>query len=116
MEIQFLSDKSTEQLKKAIALFKKYRTVFSEGDVAPIGEKPSGRSFTGFYIKNGREEYALVFREVTDKASHVFMLPSEKTSAVALASNADVTAQMSDGMLKVEFSKQRAYAFIKLSW
>ena len=115
MEIQFLSDKSTEQLKKAIALFKKYRTVFSVGDVAPIGEKPSGRSFTGFYIKNGSEEYALVFREVTDKASHVFMLPSEKTSAVALASNADVTAQMSDGMLKVEFSKQRAYAFIKLS-
>lgn len=115
MEIQFLSDENTEKLKKAIALFKKYRTVFSEGDVAPIGEKPSGRSFTGFHIKNGAEEYALVFREVTDKASHVFMLPSKKTSAVALASNADVTAQIDDGVLKVKFSKQRAYAFIKLS-
>lgn len=114
MEIQFLSDENTEKLKKVIDLFKEYRVVFSESDVAPIGEKPSGRSFTGFYIKNGSEEYALVFREVTDKASYVFMIPSEKTSTAVLASNADVTAKIDDGALKVEFSKQRAYAFIKL--
>ena len=98
-----------------ISVFKKYNTVFSEGDAAPIGETPSGRSFSGFFIRHGAEEYALVFREATEKDTGVFLIPSEKTNVELICSNADIAAQTDSGVLKVKFSKQRAFVFVKLS-
>ena len=113
--MQFLSDENTEKLKNIISIFKKYRSVFSEGDVSPIGEKPSGRSFTGFMIKHNDDEYMLVFREVTEKESGIFFVPSEKTSIEILYTNTEVSAKIDEGILKVNFSKPRAYALIKLN-
>ena len=115
MEMQFLSDENTEKLKNIISIFKKYRSVFSEGDVSPIGEKPSGRSFTGFMIKHDDDEYMLVFREVTEKESGIFFVPSEKTSVEILYTNTEVSAKIDEGILKVNFSKPRAYALMKLN-
>ncbi len=115
LEMQFLSDESTEKMKNVISVFKKYRDVFSEGDVSPIGEKPSGRSFTGFMIKHGDDEYVLVFREVTEKDVGVFFVPSEKTSAEILYANTNVSAKIDECVLKVDFSKPRAYALMKLN-
>ena len=115
MEMQFLTDENTEKLKKMISVFKKYNKVFSEGDVAPIGEIPSGRSFSGFFIRHGSDEYALVFREATEKDTGVFLIPSEKTNAEIICSNADVTVCADSGVLKAKFAKQRAFVFMKLS-
>ena len=98
-----------------ISIFKEYHAVFSEGDAAPIGDTPSGRSFAGFFIRHGVEEYALVFREATEKDTGVFLIPSEKTNAQIICSNADIVAGIDSGVLKVKFSKQRAFAFVKLS-
>ena len=114
METQFLSEKSREGLKKIVAFWKSHRDLFTECDAAPIGEMPCGRSFTGFYLKHGEEEYALIFREAAEKNVGIFTLPSEKTGAEVLLSNADVKVQLDSGVLKAEFSKQRAYAFVKL--
>ena len=114
METQFLSEKSREGLKKIVPFWKSHRDLFTECDAAPIGEMPCGRSFTGFYLKHGEEEYALIFREAAEKSTGVFFIPSEGTSAEVLLSNADVKVQLDSGVLKAEFSKQRAYAFVKL--
>ena len=115
MEMQFLTDENSEKLKYMISIFKKYSNLFSKGDIAPIGEVPSGRSFTGFFIRHGGEEYALVFREATEKDTGIFFVSSEKTNAEVICSNAEVSICMDVDMLKVNFSKQRAFAFVKLS-
>lgn len=47
-------------------LIKKYRSVqhdFHKGVILPIGEEPSGKSWTGFQSINGGEGYLLIFRE-----------------------------------------------------
>ena len=45
----------------------------------------------------------------------VFFVPSEKTSVEILYTNTDVSAKIDEGILKVNFSKPRAYALIKLN-
>lgn len=42
---------------------------FHSGSIFPIGEEPSGRSWTGFQsIKDAKHGYLLIYRESTDKA------------------------------------------------
>ncbi len=115
MELQFLSDENTEKLKNIISFWHSYREIFKNSDVSPIGEKPSGRSFTGFRIKNGNDEYALLFREATGSENGVFVMPNEVTDARVLLSNAEVSLQCIGKALNASFSKPRAYAFIKLN-
>ena len=115
MELQFLSDDNTEKLKNIIAFWHSYRDIFRNSDVSPIGEKPSGRSFTGFRIKNGNDQYALLFREATFSDSGVYVMPGNINRAEVLLSNADVSIETIGNALKATFSKPRSYAFIKLN-
>lgn len=115
MEMQFLTDEDCQKLKKIVSFWKAHRDVFSNCDVSPIGQKPCGRSFTGFYMKHGSDEYALIFREVTEKSAGVFTVPSECKNAQVLLSNADVSVQLDSGILKADFGKKRAYALLKLN-
>lgn len=114
MEMQFLTDEDSAKLKAMISVFKQYGRVFSEGDVAPIGQTPSGRSFTGFYIRHGGEEYALVFREATEKDTGRYFVTTDQTNAEVICANADVTACVEEDMLKVRFSKAKAFALLRL--
>ena len=115
MELQFLSDENTEKLKNIISFWHSYRDIFRNSDVSPIGEKPSGRSFTGFRIKNRDSEYALLLREVTFSDNGVYVMPNDIKNAEVLLSNADVSLQYVGNALSTTFSKPRAYAFIKLN-
>jgi len=115
MELQFLSEENTRRLQGLLDLWKKHRVIFSRGDVQPIGECPSGRSFTGFHIRYHDEEYALLFREVTQKQSAAFLLESDAKTAEIIVSNTDLSVTLSDGVLKADFSSPRSYAFLRLS-
>ena len=115
MEVQFLSKKRREELAPIMKVWKEHRSVLSKADVAPIGERPSGSSHTGFYVStDGKPEYLLVFREYTDRETGVFNIPVEKCKAEVLCSNGDVKVKIAGGQATVKFSKPRAYAFIKL--
>ena len=81
----------------------------------PIGDIPSGRSNTGFYIStNEKPEYLLLFREANGTEIAKFTLPVEKANAKVLYSNADVSVAIENGVATEKFSKPRSYAFIKL--
>ena len=115
MEMQFLSNERREALKPLMDVWKEHRQALAAADVMPIGEKPSGRSHTGFYVsKDGTPEYLLLFREATDRDTAVIAAPVEKTKARVLYSNADVKVKVDDGVITAKFSKERAYAFVKL--
>ena len=114
-EMQFLPEKRRRELKPIMEIWKQHRDNLSRADVMPIGDKPSGRSFTGFYVsENGEQKYLLLFREVTAGDTAVITAPVKACQAEILASNADVKAEVTDGAVRVTFSKQRAYAFIKI--
>jgi len=66
-------------------------------------------------VKHGADEYVLVFREVTEQEVGIFFVSSEKKSVEVLYTNTDMSAKMDEGMLKVKFSKPRAYALMKLN-
>lgn len=118
MEMQFLSEKRREELAPLMAIWKQHRDALAKGDVCPIGEQPSGRSLTGFSVcLDGKPEYLLLFREVTDRENGLFVVPGldAKSSVEVLASNADVTLTCTDGAVGVQFSKERTYAFVKVN-
>ena len=114
MELQNLSDANTEKLKKIIPFWKKYSVVFSESDIIPIGERPCGRSFTGFFIKNKSDEYALVFREVTASSRGNYIIPTNSLNAEILLTNGNTKAKITEGILSVDFDTPRTFALIKL--
>ena len=116
MEMQFLSKERRAQLTPLMEIWKQHRHILAKADVMPIGEIPSGKSNTGFYIsKDSKPEYLLLFREANDRKKAVFTLPVDKADAEVLYSNADVKVKIENGVAIAEFSKPRAYAFIKLN-
>lgn len=115
MELQFLSAERRSELKNIMDVWKNHREILAKSDVAPIGEKPTGRSFTGFYISlDGKGEYLLLFREATESKKTVITSPIKEADTRILASNADISLEIKDGFIFAEFDKPRSYAFVKL--
>ena len=71
MELQFLSDKRRDELKKITSVWKEIRDELFCCDVCPIGDEPSARSLTGFYAKGEEDDYLLVFREVNEENNYI---------------------------------------------
>ena len=116
MEIQFLSKERRAELAPLLNIWKEHRKALAKADVMPIGERPNGRSLTGFYVSaDGKPEYLLVFRECTDRDTAVLDIPTDGCDAKVLYSNADADVKIENGRAVVTLSKERAYAFIKLN-
>ena len=114
-ELQHLPENRRAELKPLLEIWKEHRLALSSSDVVPIGERPSGRSFTGFFASNeDGDKYLLLFREVTNESTGVFRFPVEKSECQILASNGDVDIKVDNGAVTATFSKQRCYAFVKL--
>jgi alpha-galactosidase len=114
LELQSLPEKRREELKTIMSVWKEHRSALASADIMPIGERPSGRSFTGFYAENKGNDYLLVFREVTDADTCVFRVPVVKGECQILASNGDVDIKVDNGAVTATFAKPRCYAFVKL--
>lgn len=115
MEMQFLSTERRAELKEIMSVWKSCREELAAADVLPVGQKPSGRSFTGFTASvDGKAKYILLFREVTDKDSAVIEAPVSAGEVEILATNADVEVKLLDGAVQVRLSKPRAYVFARI--
>lgn len=117
MEMQFLSDERRAQLAPLMTVWKAHRDALVKGDVSPIGEKPNGRSLTGFAVKNNEKtQYVLLFREVTDRTGARFAIPdvTESSRLTVLASNTSVTLAPENGSIYADFSSERGYVFAKI--
>ena len=114
MELQFVSEKRRAQLKNIIEVWKKHRGELTQADVQPIGDRPSGRSFTGFYISKDRKpQYLLLFREVTEGSLGVFKAPVQNCRFTVLATNTEIKINPEADGVSVEFGKLRSYVFMK---
>lgn len=105
METQFLGENRIKELNNILPLWKSLREEIVKSEIIPIGERPSGTSFTGFMIK-GEKTYALVFRENTLLTEYDFNIPSFKV----LLSNGEVCNKNG----KIAFSKENCYALLEI--
>ena len=94
-----------------LAVWKQHRKNFCDADIVPIGEKPSGRSITGFAVEsNDNVDYLLLFRETTDREGAIISVPELKDGEVEiLASNCEAQVKALDGAVQVKLSQPRGY-------
>lgn len=80
MEASNLSDEAY-RIKPLIDSYRKIQHDFHKGTILPIGDEPSGRSWTGFQsILDDNQGYLLVYREANDNPTHLLptLLPEGK--------------------------------------
>jgi hypothetical protein len=115
MERQFLSKERRRKIENIFPAWKSLRPFLANADVKPIGDKPSGRSFTGFEISDGSKvKYLLLFRELTDCDHACMMTDTANAEVKVLASNTQAWVRVLDGCTEVHLAKPRAYALIEL--
>ncbi|WP_158857143.1 alpha-galactosidase [Lunatibacter salilacus] len=66
------------EIGETVRKYKEHQEDFHSGFIFPIGEEPTGSSWTGFHSVNPdrQEGYVLVFREKNERQSAKFSLPS----------------------------------------
>ena len=112
MEMQFLSEKRRNELERIMPIWQELKQELSSAIITPIGQKPTGRSISGFVVSiDKNDKYLLIFRESTNENTFVFKTKGEAT---LLASNDEITLTKSNDLLEIKFKNQRSYAFIKL--
>lgn len=114
MEMQYLSDERRNELSGIMSVWKSIRTELATADVMPVGEKPNGRSISGFLARCREKSYLLVFREVTDRGAFSFDAPIAKGSVKLLATNGKAELVIGDGCAAVSLSDKRCYALFEI--
>lgn len=107
MEMSSLSEEDCRVLKDAISLYRTYRDKLQRALVSPIGQKPSGMSFTGFLAELEQEGFLLVFREMTEEDS--FLYPVEGSFEVLYG---DVAVKQEKGGVRVSFAQPRCFGLL----
>ena len=92
-EVSNLPDTYVAQAGGLIRLWKQYREEIHTGHILPIGQTPDGVSWTGFCSIGRRSVHVLVFRELSDAASHTFDVPgiSQDSVPTLLAGEGEAT-------------------------
>lgn len=115
MEMQFLGSNRKEELKRIMPVWKQHRHILSESDVIPMGQKPTGRSFTGFQVQTGgKTKYLLLFREATEQAEATLCAGVTSGNIKILASNTETELNLMNGAVHVKLSKPRSYVFAEI--
>jgi alpha-galactosidase len=99
-------------------VIKKYQTIQSlihAGQIFPIGNEPSGMSWTGFQSINGKQGYILVIRERNDQSSAVvktWLGSKQKVQLKAVFGTGKdlVTTTGMDGSISFHLSTPNSYA------
>ncbi|MCH5718942.1 alpha-galactosidase [Niabella hibiscisoli] len=101
-------------LAKVINTYRKIQHDFHKGTILPIGDEPSGRSWTGFQSIHKGQGYLLVFREKTLKqqTSIKTWLPQKiKVKLTKILGNGNNMEQVTgpDGILTVQLPRENDY-------
>lgn len=107
MEMSSLKEDDRNNLKQVISCYKRYREKLQQALISPVGEKPSGMSFTGFLAELETEGFLLVFREMTD--GDRFFYPAAGKMTVLYG---DVTAVEEEEGTLITFARPRCFGLL----
>lgn len=107
-----------EEAKPVSSAIKSYREIQSDlhaGTTLPIGNEPSGRSWTGFQSMKGNKGYFIVYREKNDKTSYemeTWLKEGQhvKLSCILGAGKDFETKTMQDGRIRFSLPNENSYA------
>lgn len=120
MEASNLPDEAFD-IKPLVEVYKSVSHDFHSGTILPVGDEPSGRSWTGFQsVTSDNEGYLLLYREDNDKSSAMvptWLPEGKKVSLVPVLGNgkkykAKVGA---DGTLPVTIDRPNDFVMYKYS-
>ena len=106
---------------KTIADYKKVMTDIHSGVILPLGDEPSGRSWTGFQsIFNENKGYFLIFREANElptKEIKTYLKPGTIVKCNALIGNGKSFSSKvgKDGILTFDFATENSFALYSYS-
>ena len=105
-------------VNKLISGYKKLQHNFHSGVILPLGNEPSGKSWTGFQSVNGKKGYLLVFREDTPESSSfisAWFSKGDKVSCKLLLGNkASKIGSVYDGKgIEVSIPKENDFVLFK---
>ena len=111
-----------EEAFETSALIKSYKSIqhdIHRGIILPIGNEPSGRSWTGFQsITNNKTGYFIVFREDNEKPNEslrTFLPEGEKVNLKLIAGNGEsfVTTISENGHLRFKLPQKNQFSIYK---
>jgi len=114
-EVSELPKEFADDIKPLIKKWRANRVAIHRGDIIPIGDTPSGNSWTGFssIAKDRQSGYAVIFRELNDQTSATINIPFLTTDKNVEILHGDGKAELKQGKLKVELTKPRSFIFLK---
>ncbi len=115
MEMQNLKEKDVKVLSNIISIYKAIRVDFEKAFIQPIGNKPSGKEFTGFNVEcdNGKG-YLLLFKELNENKSFDFDVDvAGKKLSVLYKSNNGVGIKKIKGKVNFSSTKNNVFALVK---
>ncbi len=111
-----LSPAYVDSVAPLVKVWKAHRNAMLTGQIVPIGDAPSGVSWTGFgSCAVDGSIYLLVFRELNDRKTCELPLPAAKAGQhiESLFNPADVAVR--DGKVEVTLEKPLSFTFVKLT-
>ncbi len=120
METGRLAPADRRVLSRLIRAYLPHQQAILMGRVYPVGEEPTGRSWTGFQSVTGdRQGYLIVFREWTDRVAGRFVLrgvaPGARLACSTIAGAGRVRALRvgPDGAVTVRLATPRSFAMLR---
>jgi len=114
-EVSNLPQETAKPIADLAQVWRKHREELHTGMVLPIGDCPSGASWTGFCSRSDNSAQILVFRERTHEATVqlALPLPSGEWKGERLAGNGK--AEWLDGRLQVTIPEPLNYLWVRLT-
>ena len=99
-----------------VRLYQQHNVAFHRGTILPVGQEPSGRSWTGFQsIGDEKQGYLLVFRENNGQAQHnvaTWLEPNTPITLTDLRNGEQQPVQTdADGSLLVKLDQPNSFIF-----
>ena len=119
MEMTGLSENDAALLSKITGIYKPYAPEIFASRVIPIGDAPSGMSFSGYCCRSEDKKTAhlLLFRESTKGDTYTFNLPVEfkNVNTEKLYESAPAECTFNGESVTVKFSEERSFVWIKIN-
>ncbi|MGM9509069.1 hypothetical protein ACS5NO_15145 [Larkinella sp. GY13] len=107
-ETSGLSDSTRQAFTKLLAVYKPHQSAIHQGTIFPIGDEPTGFSWTGFQSQTGKSEgYVVVYREMNPQSSRpisLYNLPAGTYRFEHLSGNGKNFQASTNGNGSVTFS------------
>lgn len=101
----------------SVNVWREHREEMFESSIIPIGQEPSGHSWTGFMTlnKNGEPNYLLFLKEFSDGNACTYTLPRAIHSGAKLSTlHGDGEVSVKGSQATVTIENQPGYLFVKI--